>query len=175
LWKIRQLAFAIVHSTTIALPAWRKACKEKGKSPRLIPRDVRTRWNSLYDMLVVATEYKEVVNTVTGDRNLDLRKYDVSDAEWTILEDMVFTLKYYSATEESNVYRIAMVLHPSLKIEYFKLPRWEQPWIQTAEDVVRDEYKVYLAAGEGAEANIIDADAVCSISLIITITNTFLD
>ncbi|KAJ7190628.1 hypothetical protein GGX14DRAFT_304628, partial [Mycena pura] len=131
-----------------------------------------------------------------GDRNLELRKYDVSDAEWTILEDMVFTLKvfkdatilfsadskstianvittmdkiddlitttvvpatarrrqhivhvsirealalakktmnkYYSATDESNVYRIAMVLHPSLKLEYFKLRRWEQPWIQTA-------------------------------------------
>ncbi|KAJ7230511.1 hypothetical protein GGX14DRAFT_344673, partial [Mycena pura] len=93
--KIWQLVFAIVHSTTIALPAWRTACKAKRKSSRLIPCDVRTRWNSLCDMLVVAIEYEEVVNVITRDRNLDLSKYDVTDAEWSILEDMVYTLKLH--------------------------------------------------------------------------------
>ncbi|KAJ7791893.1 hypothetical protein B0H14DRAFT_2305756, partial [Mycena olivaceomarginata] len=52
-----KLAFAIIHSTTVGLPAWRKACVEM--FARLIPRDVRTRWNSLYDMLSVAVAYKE--------------------------------------------------------------------------------------------------------------------
>ncbi|KAJ7667244.1 hypothetical protein B0H17DRAFT_839928, partial [Mycena rosella] len=67
---IRRSSFAVVHSTTIALPAWRKACETHNKRIRLIPRDVRTRWNSLYDMLVVALEYREVVNSLTSDRSL---------------------------------------------------------------------------------------------------------
>ncbi|KAF8173555.1 hypothetical protein K438DRAFT_1469302, partial [Mycena galopus ATCC 62051] len=65
-----RFAFAVVHSTTIALPAWRKTCEAHNKRVRLIPRDVRTRWNSLYDMLVVTIEYREVVNSLTSDRSL---------------------------------------------------------------------------------------------------------
>ncbi|KAJ7210738.1 hypothetical protein GGX14DRAFT_299674, partial [Mycena pura] len=137
---IRRLAFAIIHSTTIALPAWRKACGTHGRPVRLIPCDVRTRWNSLYDMLVVAIEYKDVINAVTADRELNLRKYDLSNAEWAILEDMATMNRYYSATDASNVYRISMILHPSLKLEYFKLRKWEQNWIDTAVELVTDEY-----------------------------------
>ncbi|KAF8130494.1 hypothetical protein K438DRAFT_1493222, partial [Mycena galopus ATCC 62051] len=40
--------------------------------------------------------------------------------------------KYYSATDMSNVYRIAMVLHPSLKLQYFKSRKWDETWITTA-------------------------------------------
>ncbi|KAF8222682.1 hypothetical protein L208DRAFT_1522165, partial [Tricholoma matsutake] len=43
----------------------------------------------------------------------------------------------------SNVYRIAMVLHPNLKLKYFQTHRWEQDWIDTAEALVRKEYKKY--------------------------------
>ncbi|KAF8183281.1 hypothetical protein K438DRAFT_1452140, partial [Mycena galopus ATCC 62051] len=135
---IHKLTFAIIHSTMIALPAWRKACEVHGHRVRLIPRDVRTRWNSLYDMLVIAVEYKEVINDITANRDLNLRKYDLLNAEWVILEDMVYTLKV--PTDASNVYRIAMILHPSLKLEYFKLRKWEQSWIDTAVELVTDEY-----------------------------------
>jgi hypothetical protein len=44
-------------------------------------------------MLVVAVQYKDVVNLVTADRNLPLRKYELSDNNWTIVEDMVYTLE----------------------------------------------------------------------------------
>ncbi|KAJ7768982.1 hypothetical protein B0H16DRAFT_1307592, partial [Mycena metata] len=90
---IRRFSFAIIHSTTIALPAWRKACKDHSIQSRLIPRDVRTRWNSLYDMLVVAIEYRQVVNSLTSDRTLNLREYEISDLEWDILNDMVYVFK----------------------------------------------------------------------------------
>ncbi|KAF8164038.1 hypothetical protein K438DRAFT_1499473, partial [Mycena galopus ATCC 62051] len=68
--QIRNFSFALVHSTTKALPAWRTACTTKNMAVRLLPRDVRTRWNSTYDMLVVAVQYKEVFNAFTADRNL---------------------------------------------------------------------------------------------------------
>ncbi|KAJ7831096.1 hypothetical protein B0H13DRAFT_1582379, partial [Mycena leptocephala] len=138
--QVRKFSFALVHSTTKALPAWRSACGTKNMAVRLLPRDVRTRWNSTYDMLVVAVQYKDVVNAVTADRNLPLRKYELSDSDWMIVEDMRTMNKYYSATDMSNVYRIAMVLHPSLKLEYFKSRKWADTWIATAKDLVSEEY-----------------------------------
>ncbi|KAJ7343895.1 hypothetical protein DFH08DRAFT_962038 [Mycena albidolilacea] len=47
--------------------------------------------------------------------------------------------KYYSHTDTSNVYHIAMVL-PSLKLEYFRLQKWDQDWINTAKQLVQDEF-----------------------------------
>ncbi|KAF9561572.1 hypothetical protein CPC08DRAFT_600203, partial [Agrocybe pediades] len=49
--------------------------------------------------------------------------------------------KYYNATDHSEVYRIAMVLHPRHKLSYFKKAGWKDSWIQTAEDIVRAEYE----------------------------------
>jgi hypothetical protein len=37
---------------------------------------------------------------------------------------------YYSLTYSSNVYCIAMVLHPSMKLEYFHNQKWEGEWIE---------------------------------------------
>ncbi|KAF8171027.1 hypothetical protein K438DRAFT_2059511 [Mycena galopus ATCC 62051] len=171
-------------------------------------------------MLAVAIEYKAVFNDMTANRDLDYRKFDISNAEWTLVEDMLHVLKdatlyfssekhctitqviptmdkiddiitstvvssapaagapnkriihssiksalklakkvmnkYYSATDESKVYRVAMgtsrpryntvsntthtVLHPNIKLEYFRSRRWEREWIDTAKSLVRVEY-----------------------------------
>jgi len=47
---------------------------------------------------------------------------------------------YYSLTDSSNTYRIAMVLHPGMKLEYFRKQKWEKEWIEQAKILVRDEY-----------------------------------
>ncbi|KAH9975145.1 hypothetical protein BJV77DRAFT_932222, partial [Russula vinacea] len=39
---------------------------------------------------------------------------------------------YYSKTDLSNVYQIAMVLHPRHKLNYFKKAKWEDDWIKAA-------------------------------------------
>jgi hypothetical protein len=68
--------------------------------------------------------------------------------------------RYYNLTDASEVYRIAMgmesisiylprsldnllyvVLHPRHKLEYFKNAGWEEDWIKTAEELVRDEFE----------------------------------
>jgi hypothetical protein len=68
--------------------------------------------------------------------------------------------RYYSLTDSSEVYRIAMgaysglrfsymdsnnflgtVLHPRHKLSYFKSAKWEQEWIDTAEELVHDEFE----------------------------------
>ncbi|KAF8550527.1 hypothetical protein OG21DRAFT_397915 [Imleria badia] len=48
--------------------------------------------------------------------------------------------RYYELTDSSDVYRIAMVLHPRHKLQYFRQANWEQDWINTAEELVREEY-----------------------------------
>ena len=48
--------------------------------------------------------------------------------------------RYYSLTDSSNIYRIAMVLHPGMKLKYFCNQKWEEEWIEQAENLVREEY-----------------------------------
>lgn len=74
--------------------------------------------------------------------------------------------RYYSLTDSSEVYRIAMgkcihlpctcsitnfysVLHPGLKLEYFRQHDWEAEWIEQAENMTREEYiTTYEAQGK---------------------------
>jgi len=91
--QVRQLSFAIIHSTTIALPAWRDTCYELGLKVKLIPRDVVTRWNSTYDMMRFALTYREAIDAITADKTLKLRKYELDNDDWLIVEDLVAVLE----------------------------------------------------------------------------------
>jgi len=44
--------------------------------------------------------------------------------------------RYYLLTDSSNVYHIAMVLHPGMKLKYFHNQKWEDEWIDEAECLV---------------------------------------
>jgi hypothetical protein len=50
--------------------------------------------------------------------------------------------RYYSLMDSSSAYHIAMILHPGMKLEYFRKQRWLKTWIETAQDseLVQDEY-----------------------------------
>ncbi|KAH8995600.1 hypothetical protein EDB92DRAFT_1794416, partial [Lactarius akahatsu] len=54
--------------------------------------------------------------------------------------------KYYNKTDHSEVYRMAMVLHPCHKLEYFKRHNWEEAWIDTARDIVHNEFDQQYAS-----------------------------
>ncbi|KAI3998135.1 hypothetical protein K525DRAFT_215035 [Schizophyllum commune Loenen D] len=47
---------------------------------------------------------------------------------------------YYSLTDASETYRIAMVLHPRYKLNYFRTAGWTDKWIKAAELVTRATY-----------------------------------
>jgi len=91
--KIHKLSFAIVHSTTITLPAWHAACVTHGQHVHLIPCDVKTRWNSTYDMLTVAFDYHLIINNVTGNKTLKLHQYELNDGDWEVVKDLLQVLK----------------------------------------------------------------------------------
>ena len=60
---------------------------------RIMPRDVTTRWNSTNDMLQFALEYRKVIDTVTAERKNDLRKLELCDREWEIVDQLSRVLK----------------------------------------------------------------------------------
>ncbi|KAJ8585006.1 hypothetical protein M405DRAFT_685010, partial [Rhizopogon salebrosus TDB-379] len=91
--KLRKLAYKIIHSTTIVLPAWHSILQDLSQAKTLMPRDVATRWNSTFDMLNYALEHREAVDAVTQRRDLGLRKYELEDHEWAIAEQLRDVLK----------------------------------------------------------------------------------
>ncbi|KAF8180271.1 hypothetical protein K438DRAFT_1447906, partial [Mycena galopus ATCC 62051] len=48
---------------------------------------------------------------------------------------------YYGRTDESNVYRISMILHPGLKMAYFKKQNRPSDWLDNARHIIRSEYQ----------------------------------
>jgi len=90
--QICQLVFAIIRSMTIALPAWHRICHDHQLKVRLIPRDVVTRWNSTYDMLQFASNYRVAIDGITADKSLKLRKFELDDGDWEVIDDLVLVL-----------------------------------------------------------------------------------
>jgi hypothetical protein len=83
--------------------------------------------------------------------------------------------RYYSKTDLSEVYRIAMgtclhihmtlhthfailpVLHPRHKLQYFRNAGWTEEWITTSLKIVRDRFEsVYMAAFADEDDEMID-------------------
>jgi hypothetical protein len=44
-------------------------------------------------MLDMALEYREPIDTITGDKEHKLRAYELDQREWKILQDLHFVLK----------------------------------------------------------------------------------
>jgi hypothetical protein len=61
--------------------------------PKLIPRDVVTRWNSTYDMLRFALAYRQPIDIITADKTSKLRKFELDDEDWDIVGDLVAILE----------------------------------------------------------------------------------
>ena len=59
----------------------------------MMPRDVLTRWNSTYDMLEFAVEYREAIDLITGNQRMKLRQYELSEEDWEIEMKLCDVLK----------------------------------------------------------------------------------
>jgi hypothetical protein len=70
-------------------------CKAHKLKSKLMPRDVVTRWNSTYDLLQFALRYRAAIDTITADKKLKLRKYELYDVDWAIVDDLTAILEQY--------------------------------------------------------------------------------
>ncbi|KAL1937246.1 hypothetical protein VTO73DRAFT_13915 [Trametes versicolor] len=215
LLKLRKLAHSIMTSSTILLPAWYTLLDDLVLPRKAIPRDVRTRWNSTYRMLLFCLDYREAVDQITSERRHGLRELELSEEEWQICQQLHDVLKifydatqffshqghpnlssvipamdridealagdainlkfrpsvrvaaalgkktlnkYYKSTDDSELYRIAMILHPAHKLEYFRDNNWSQGWMETAEGIVRDEFACKYAGRKRSAASDTSSD-----------------
>lgn len=58
-----------------------------------MPRDVATRWNSTFDMLEFALEYRTTIDRITDKRKLGLGEYKLDDEEWILAKELHDVLK----------------------------------------------------------------------------------
>ena len=91
--QMRKIASAIIHSSTKLLPAWFRFVAELALAKKTMPRDVATRWNSTFRMLLFALQYRLAIDALTQDRKLEMRKYELSEEEWTIVAQLCDILK----------------------------------------------------------------------------------
>ncbi|KIM56043.1 hypothetical protein SCLCIDRAFT_133576 [Scleroderma citrinum Foug A] len=109
-WKICKLAFKIIHSSTVLLPAWDTAFREAGLAVRQIPRDVVTRWNSSFDMADFIIDYRVPVDLMTNKRSLGLAMYALEEHEWDMLEQLRDVLKDATLFFSRGTRNLAMVI-----------------------------------------------------------------
>jgi hypothetical protein len=77
----------------ITLPAWRQTCIEQKLKARLIPRNIVTRWNSTYDMMRFVLNYRRAIDAIIAKKELRLRRFELDDEDWRIVEDLVSILE----------------------------------------------------------------------------------
>ncbi len=91
--QLRKTAYTIKHSTTLLLPRWYEILGEINHHTHIMPRDVTTRWNSAYNMLIFAIEYHKALDIITSEQNMKLRSYEPSPEEWDIATHLCDVLK----------------------------------------------------------------------------------
>jgi hypothetical protein len=60
-----------------------------------MPRDVSTRWNVTYDMLLFALDFRPAIDSMTALCDFDLQRYELSPAEWGIAKELRDILKVF--------------------------------------------------------------------------------
>ncbi|KAF5318504.1 hypothetical protein D9619_011038 [Psilocybe cf. subviscida] len=57
------------------------------------------------------------------------------------LRGVLLLNKYYAKTDDTIIYRIAMILHPRHKTAYFEKAKWESEWVAVAKALARNEWQ----------------------------------
>ncbi|KAL1711435.1 hypothetical protein EV715DRAFT_174506, partial [Schizophyllum commune] len=88
--QLRKLAFKIINSSTILLPAWKETLEKLNMKIRFLPRDVRTRWNSTYDMLVSALLHRDAIDQMFRKEEVlkEIEAFELSRHEWRCAEQL---------------------------------------------------------------------------------------
>ena len=93
-----------LHNIVVHIQGSTSRTKEfKGYAHRMIPLDNRTRWNSWYQMLVVAIDHSGSIDTYTKNHLLDLETEYLSLQDWNRLRTIkTFLQPFHRATLETQ-------------------------------------------------------------------------
>jgi hypothetical protein len=97
------------------LPEWDALLEKLDLAIRRIPRDVATRWNSTFDMMSVALEYRPAIEAFTADRKNGVRNLELSEAEWEIGGQLCDVLKVMFTWQRTHKTKHLLVASQILK------------------------------------------------------------
>ena len=76
------------------------------------------------------------------------------------VDHITMGLVFYYSNISYVLISIYLVLHPRHKLEYFKKHNWEESWIQTAHEIVREEFdRSYAAMDVGVDEGSMQVDS----------------
>ncbi|KAE8212669.1 hypothetical protein CF327_g3711 [Tilletia walkeri] len=69
-------------------------------------------------------------------------------------------LKYYGFSDQAEIYRLAVLLHPNCRKRFLEAMKWEKDWIVCAEDILRSNFNdFYRIAPEDSSQDVgVDED-----------------
>lgn len=102
--KFGSMFFTQLRKTTFVKDSTMIICLNGSPPPRMslcqcmMPRDVTTCWNSTYDMLVFALEYRDALDPLTGNQRMKLRRYELMEEDWNIATKLhdILKVRHYS-------------------------------------------------------------------------------
>ncbi|KIM54666.1 hypothetical protein SCLCIDRAFT_136245, partial [Scleroderma citrinum Foug A] len=152
---LHKLAFRIIHSTTVVLPAWKEILNDLHLVVTCMPRDVATRWNSTFDLLEYALKHRKAINLVTQRHELGLRKFELTDHEWTVAEQLHSILNqatlYFSRSTPNLATVIPAMDHIDHKLETYSRNKTYLPSIRTAASLAKKTCNRYYAYTDKSE------------------------
>ncbi|KAG8735671.1 hypothetical protein FRC10_010280 [Ceratobasidium sp. 414] len=175
LYKVAKFVHKIWYSATAKL-IFKEACAEKEQDPRLaIPCPLRLLKEDQKYLKALITLFHplKIITEVLSCSGVPMLAdvivhFDTLDYEYTnICMDTKLPLyvrqgaecarsvlnKYYELTDNSILYRLAVLLHPSMHIHYLKLADWEDKWIETAVELAEATFdKFYKPSTPNTQA-----------------------
>ncbi|KAE9385741.1 hypothetical protein BT96DRAFT_1088738, partial [Gymnopus androsaceus JB14] len=114
---IRNVSNKTINSSTKILPAWKKTVANFKLPSKQIPRDVRTWWNSTFDMINKAVQYRTPLNSFINDSDNGLTAFALSTTEWMILESLRDVLQDATLFCSRNSATLASVIPAMNKLD----------------------------------------------------------
>ncbi|KIK77423.1 hypothetical protein PAXRUDRAFT_166904, partial [Paxillus rubicundulus Ve08.2h10] len=152
---LRKLALKIIHSSTVILPVWKDILKELKKRDSCMPQDVATQWNSMFDMLEYVLKHRKAVDTVTQQRGLGLRKFELADHEWELIEQLHSILKdatlFFSRATPNLTTIIPVMDHIDEKLTTHSLDPTYTPAIRAALWIAKKTLNHYYQLTDSSE------------------------
>src|SRR5260370_18963085 len=94
-WQLQNLSSTIINSSTKYLPSWHGQLVEMGQPVHIIPRNVRTCWNSTYNLCEFALGHKTTIDSFVTVKEPKLRKYLLDLHEWELISQLSEVLRVH--------------------------------------------------------------------------------
>ncbi|KAF8218740.1 hypothetical protein L208DRAFT_1347827, partial [Tricholoma matsutake] len=67
-----------------------------------IPWDVKTWWNSIFDMLAMALQYHLAIDNIIANKSLKLQKLELNNNDWEIILDLICVMQHCFFSKDST-------------------------------------------------------------------------